>query len=1067
MNGGITLLNFRKEKLKRTISLVASLSVFVTVFAGINASAETEAVTNQSFYENFEGYGDVSYDTYANDNAFAGGWKVRNAVGSSGNITGIDLSTVDTGSVKSGKAFKLGIDVTDVAGPSLYINPDITIGKEDIIISGDVYIPETNIMDAKQYVRFFVSRGNSTTDAAASNGWTSYNPAVSPAFGLFFYNRDDLDPANVWKVCIGAPRKDSAGFEYNSTATSNFTVTPDTWYNLCYIYHPSTGEVDYYIDGKYLDSHPVGQAWTGTSASGTYTIPNLAPGKPLGNINIMGGGYQSAETAAMFDNILVVTVSAADEVKFSEVGNGTDYIFANWDIPVDKNTINNVTVKKMAEDDITFSGVGATDADCNVEYKASNGVGISFDTPLTENFARYQVKVTGATDIYGKTVNRAYNFVVKNVASQKGEAFTDDFTSDKGWISSSDANLDVSLDTTENQLVADAMVGYYVLKSPKNMNLPVDNSIEYVQLDFDMKAVEQNDADEFEAYVKLVDENGAYAAGILINQANIKPITKGGARIDRPNASNADMLDVWKSYRLRYYPWQGKMEVYAGDTQQTISDQPVLTSLTYLNHDGQPQRSGTDPYTWTRAGFGSKITGFDIQLGKVSTTYLDNVKASSWGYDASRRQMANFSDSFDTGIEKWTTINSATSTTAIDYVSGDYEGKTNVLKGSTGTTAYGQFLSGKDTENQPFVNIPINENVEYIDADFDLRAEASGNTTWQTYIMFAESNTTTRHTGISIESAAAATAIAPVSRNGKMISASKVVSTEVITRNVWTNYKLRYYPNKGELEVYVNGSETPFYKGLTYADRETDNTGKTPITWNTTTHGSGVGGINIQTITPNTDTYIDNLSITSYSYPERSTTVKAATFETAKGSMLDNKAGAKTSKIYFDNATTEPTVMLNGFLVSGTFDAANGVYTVILDDMLVGHTNYSLTINGRDYVFTTGDGEYKVSDLRFEKANVPVSQLTNDDVIQAKVGIFNSTENSETPYLIWVAYNGSEVKYIDLKPIYATAGYDDTAIGQNLTVTGDYTTVKAFLWDGFATLVELTDECILTRPAAN
>lgn len=836
----------RNKKLSRLLSLIAAFSVLFTAFAGINVSAKIQSVANKSFYENFEGYegGDVSYTNY--NNKTYQNWNVK-GIANVSTVSKLILSAADAGDAK-GKSLKIGFEKSDTSAMSLmsiYKNPDMIIKNEDIIISADMYFPAVNQSDPKQVIRFYVSRGLSTDTVPSSSTWSkAYTPANDPAFGMFFAS---ITGESKWGVSIVAPVSQNNANEYKAGAINNYRFTPDTWHNISYVYKPSTGDVYYYIDGILLGSHPTGKDYNLSVGKGTYVLPDLGVGKALGNIFLTTGGSQNAETAVMCDNISVVTASAASNVKYGDVKNGSDYISAKWDIPVDPATINNanVIVKKMSDGDAMFSGAGATTVSgCTVDFKGANGVGIQFPSALMEEYSRYQVLVNGTTDVYGNEANYVYNCTVGASVPTVGQraTFSETFNSAiTGW-GSNNANLLLSHAETEGDrtgvLKAEAKdTNYRTLSSPA-FALPINTNTEYVDLDFDLKAIENNDKNEYEAYVTLVDENDK-TIGILLNGTHIKPITTGGVRIDTPNAANTDMLGEWRSYRLRYYPWDGEVKVYVGATQQSLSSEPVLTTPTYSAYEGTSTRTGVDPVTWNAITNGSKIKGIKIKPGKVSYTYIDNVKA------------------------------------------------------------------------------------------------------------------------------------------------------------------------------------------------------------------------------------------TSYGYPETVTTVKAITFEDANGAILaaDKLVGAKTVRVHLDNAASAPAVTLatseNSVAFTPSFDPTSGIYTMDINPMILGGATYTLNVNGTDYTFTTGAGEFKVSNLRFvNDSDEAVSNPLDNGEVYAAVDVFNSNSGTETPYLIWAAYNGNQLKSIMFKPITAIPGFDETVKGTALTVTDDYTSVKAFIWDGLTTIKPLLNSETLTKAVA-
>ena len=829
------MLNMKKDRLSRIISLIAAFSVILTAFAGINASAAVNAVAGESFYEDFEGYGEVSFTTNFTAGQSYGEWQFVNVLGTSDKLSKVTWTAVDTAALpdtdsrKAGStAINMGIEVTATSGPSIYKDPNITIGEEDIVVSGDIYIPShTSTQGNTKYVRFYVSRGGS---GAAEGQWPAYSPHVAPAFGLGF----ESTATTTWKVCAMVP---STGNHMNNKVwlnTDGAWISADRWYNIAYVYHPTTDDVDYYIDGVLRAT---------LSDLGDYEVPTLEPGAALGSINVVAGNFENTETAVMFDNLSAVKVSAADEAKYAEIENGADYVFANWDVPVLESSINtaNVSVKKMAANDVTFSGEGATNVtEYNVAYKGESGMGIKFNSPLTENYARYQVKVTGLKDIYGnENITRVHNFIIKDSIVEK-VSYEEPFDSSlNGWTveNASKADLDWIAEKggKNGVLKNEVLAAGSVIKAPE-FNIPVNNTVEYVDMDFDLWFEKGENGTYYQTYFKLLNANDLDQTGLSIIHNRIQ-------------------------------------------------------NLTYYKENAWSGVQGNDQ---------------------------------GW-YD------------------------------------GDYNS---------------------------------------------------------------------------------------VHRNGQ-----------------WNHYKYRYYPWQGTYDVYFssNGAElpsTPLKSGNTVLGDKT-----TQFFWNSTTHGNKLKGFKTYSVKAGSFTYLDNFKVASYGYSQSGLYLKAATFENVDGKMLDNKTSAKKMTLHLANAAAAPAVLLNGSPVSGSFNSTNGTYTINLSEMLVGNTTNTINVNGTDYTFTTGDGEYLASNLRFEDdTDVVISGPLANGNVTPKVDIFNSTNETKTPYLILAAYNGDKLEYIDLTPLTIIPGYDDTSSGAALSVTDDHKEVKAFIWDGLTTLVELTEECALSKP---
>lgn len=838
------MFKLRKKGLIRIISLITVMTVMLTCLTVFNASAAV-SVEKKSFYESFDDYADTATVGATNFPVYHD-WNTVKIVGqtSSGNYA--DISVVDTASSKGNalnlKFTKTTTDKIDIFGLSR--SSGVVIGNDDIIISGDVYIPAANKDDTdKQYVRFYVSRGEGTVSEPAADGWTAYIPNSAPAFGLFFTKNNGGD---TWAVGQLNPRKDSPSYEYTlryAADNTAYSVTGDTWYKLDYVYRWKTNTVDYYINGEYINSSFTGE-YTYTSGSDSvtenYEIPNHTIGGKLGNIVLAAGGKQQTTSAAKFDEVSVKTVSLANNVVYDEIANGSSFINLRWDIPVVPSSVkeSNITVTVLDEGDVTFSGDGATTLSNYTIKKDAGGIGIEFDTPLTTSYGRYQVKVTDATDIFGNSTESVYNCVVGDAVTQK----------------------------------------------------------------------------------------------------------------------------------------------------QSIGE------------------------------------------------------------------------TFDTNLSDWTL---QTTTASVEYDTTEA-----ALKASVTKRALNRIWKNGSTYFQNYWNIAVDDTVEYMDVSWDMKATYgvdNNGEKYKTYFsIIAHDGTNIGHVGVNIQNN-----MVELLKNGD-VSTGYTYTGAGINENVWTSYKFRYYPWTGTMEVYTAANQSELATVTTPILAKTDDSFK----W-TSADSARLRGFHLAPISLSSVTYFDNFNLTTYGYSASGEVVKAAVFEAADGKMLQgNFAGANTVKLHLANVSSEPTVELyeDGSTVGfeGDFDTETGIYTMTLDKMLVGNTGYSLYVENTidDLTFTTGEGTFKVSDLRF--VNDSDEEVTGDLVngnITAAVDVYNSTNTTENPYLIWAAYKGSELMYVDYVLLGAESGDAETVKGLPLTVIDDYTRVEVFLWDGFTALEPLLEDVCLQKAA--
>jgi len=172
---------------------------------------------------------------------------------------------------------------------------------------------------------------------------------------------------------------------------------------------------------------------------------------------------------------------------------------------------------------------------------------------------------------------------------------------------------------------------YKQLRSPADFNLPVDETTEYVDIMFDYKSAPTDSGKDVYTIIALRTDKLDRYTGIQIDEERIYALAGNAGYVKSPSATISNVLGLWKSYKLRYYPHKGKLEVFMGDTQQTISDTPVLSTELYTTASGG--NASTDKLIWDSATHGSKITGIGFQMNQLnSNMYLDNVRGASYSY---------------------------------------------------------------------------------------------------------------------------------------------------------------------------------------------------------------------------------------------------------------------------------------------------------------------------------------------------------------------------------------------------------------------------------------------------
>ena len=165
------------------------------------------------------------------------------------------------------------------------------------------------------------------------------------------------------------------------------------------------------------------------------------------------------------------------------------------------------------------------------------------------------------------------------------------------------------------------------LRSPADFDIPVDDTTNYIDIMFDYKSEPTDNGTDVYTIVALRTDKLDRYTGFQIDEMTMYALG-GDTRYQTSTQTFTDnVLGRWRSYKMRYYPHEGRMEVYTGDTQQTISDVPVLSTDLYT------VQNGTTKLIWDSAVHGSKITGIGFQINHTnSNMYLDNVRAVSYSY---------------------------------------------------------------------------------------------------------------------------------------------------------------------------------------------------------------------------------------------------------------------------------------------------------------------------------------------------------------------------------------------------------------------------------------------------
>lgn len=463
-----------------------------------------------------------------------------------------------------------------------------------------------------------------------------------------------------------------------------------------------------------------------------------------------------------------------------------------------------------------------------------------------------------------------------------------------------------------------------------------------------------------------------------------------------------------------------------------------------------------------------ELVGKDIYNKDINYVYNCVVKEN----EPVPVKKAEMSESFDTASDIWNDVYGGKHNKSWVESEDDRDG---VFKIET-TEQGGESLvwKGQDKDNlnnATYCNIPVNKEVDYIDFSFDIKGTKSDDKTFYytalgLYNPMGSTSFGTAQIALGFRNGADPNEV--VVRAYKNGGNNERYTGKPFTLNEWHSYKMRYYPWTADIEVYSGTTQDNMEKIYTCKHQDSS---KNLHVWDPDVDGNRTFTMGLRSMRKDNTTYLDNIKVESYGYPTKTTSVKGITFENSKGDILDanNIAGAKIVKIHLENATDEtvPALKIGSTEITdlnGTLDSDSGIYTMELQKMLMSETTYTLTVGENDYSFTTKDGVYEVSGLRFVDDNDQMISgvLTNGNVTAA-VDVYNSTSDDKHGMLIWAAYSGSELKYVDIKDINAMGGTETTVKGSSLNVTDEYTEVKVFLWDGFTKLKPLLNDVSLKR----
>lgn len=203
--------------------------------------------------------------------------------------------------------------------------------------------------------------------------------------------------------------------------------------------------------------------------------------------------------------------------------------------------------------------------------------------------------------------------------------------------------------------------------------------------------------------------------------------------------------------------------------------------------------------------------------------------------------------------------------------------------------------------------------------------------------------------------------------------------------------------------------------------------------------------------------------------------VKNITAYTFDGEEVELKDGITPEvtliKIEFNTFISEfeNGIKLNGEFLAGS--VSDKTVTVDIDDVLVGNTNYNLTVDGtvksldgtsaRDYNigFKTKEGGFEIKE--FSWINESGSKAEISDVIQgAKLKLLlktvNTSRKNENLYITYSSFMGNIQKKVMLKPVLSKSGKCDE-FTLEYTVVENGEDIRGIILDDFTSLVPLAD----------
>lgn len=557
---------FTKKRMEKMVSgFVSAVMVMSMLFAvPLTVSAATAVID-----ADFEDYATVTDTQVANAAGTFQGWTAGNISG--GKDVYVSIGEYDPARGKSMKLRAASDGSMRITG--LYKNIG-SIPSNSLLISYDLYIP-TAVQGQRQLTRAFVSYGTSTS---------AYKQI--PSFGMTFKNDATYNTETAENITwVPSIHESKTGTDYPETATAK-RLKGDAWYQIDYVYNPTTKKATYYIDGEKV----------GESSAEI----KMESSTEFGNLMFANGTNQTTDVGyTIIDNVTVTELDGVyDNSVYDTIETGTTGINVEWDYTTltSKYATSEIKVEKFAATDIAMQNGTDITASCSFVNARERGVRVVIGTAAASG-EQYRVTMPAMTDIFGNSHSYTFDYAVVGapvdttpVTSLVWEDNFDDGNID-GWKSTDEANLKVAYANdpkAESGSDDGALKVYYEgtaargVKSARYGNLIgegiVDNTLQYIDFTFDVYLDLQQDTGAPKTMIAFEDYNKGGAMwegqrfgmwiyntrlGYLKAALDESGLPKTSAAENIFNSTSGQTDEQWYSYRLRFFPATGVYYLYS------------------------------------------------------------------------------------------------------------------------------------------------------------------------------------------------------------------------------------------------------------------------------------------------------------------------------------------------------------------------------------------------------------------------------------------------------------------------------------------------------------------------